>query len=142
MKPFAIDQRLVRVAAVDEAIEVPPIVDHADFEQHPVVAARLLEMEPALRCRAAVGAEDRLPGECLGAGQRMDVHQQRIVDAAEFNGFPDRRFDHPRVAEHRRLVAADAIEPVEGPHLDVVGCGREIGTLLASSTIDPSEDRD
>src|SRR5258706_10038973 len=117
MKARAIHQRLLRVAAMAVTVQTPLAVDHPDLEQHPVLAARLLQMEPALFRLAAVGAEDRFPGEGLGAGQRMHVDQERSVYAVELDRLAGRRVDHPRIAQNRRRVAADAIEAIEGPGL-------------------------
>ena len=121
MQPVAVHQRLLRVAAVAVAVQIPLAVDHADLEQHPVVASRLLQVEPALLGPAAVGTEDRFPRERLGPGQRMDVDHQRIIHAVELDRLADRRLDDARVAEDGRRMTADAIEAIEGPDLLVGG---------------------
>jgi len=76
-------------------------------------------MEPPLCRLASVWTEDGLPCERRRSGQRMDADDERIMDAVEGDRLADRRVDHPRVADDRRLVAADAIEPIEGPQLGV-----------------------
>ena len=46
----------------------------------------------------------------------MDIDHERRVDAVEFDRFANRRLDDAWTAEHRRLMTADAIEPIERPH--------------------------
>ena len=106
---------------MDVAVQAPAAVDDADFEQHPVLGVRFLQMEPALCGVAAVRPEDGFPRERLRARERMHADEHRRVDAVEFDRFADRRhFDDTRMPEDRRLVTADAIDPIERPQLHVV----------------------
>jgi hypothetical protein len=118
----AIHQRPLRLAAVAVTVQAPAAVDHADLEEQTVLAARLLEMEPALLRFPAVGPEDRFPGERLGAGERMHVHEDRIVDAVEFDRLADRRVHHLRIAQHRRRMTTETIEAIEDPYVLRHGC--------------------
>src|SRR4029453_5900811 len=75
-------------------------------------------MKPALFGVAAIGTEDRLPGERRRSGKGMHVHEQRIIDAVELDGLPDGSVEHPGIALDGRAVLTEAVEPVEHPHLD------------------------
>ena len=74
-------------------------------------------MKPPLLGRAAVGAEDRFPRERRGAGQRMHVDEQRIVDAVELDRLANGCVDDAWVAEDGRRMISEAIEPIEDPGL-------------------------
>src|SRR5437870_55654 len=63
VKAFGIDERLFGSAAVHVAVEIPLPSDDPELEQHAVVAAGLLQMEPALCRLASVRTEDGLPRE-------------------------------------------------------------------------------
>jgi hypothetical protein len=115
MQTVAIEQCLTGVGTVDVAVQTPFSVDDADLEQHPVVAAVLLQVEPPLLGGAAIGAEDRLPRERLGAGERMGVDEQRIVDTIELDRLADGRRDHVRVADDGGRMIAETIEAIERP---------------------------
>src|SRR5262245_58071099 len=117
MQTIAIEQRLARVGTVDVTVQTPLPVDDTNLEQHAVVAAVLLQVEPSLLGSPAIGAEDRLPRECLSAGQRMRVDEQRIVDTVEFDGHADWRLDDARVADDSGGMIAEAIEAIEFPRL-------------------------
>src|SRR5687767_14095396 len=73
-------------------------------------------MKESLLCRpAAIGPKDYLPGEPLGAGERMDVDEDRIVYAVELPCFSLRCIDHARLAENLRGMTADPVKTIEGP---------------------------
>jgi hypothetical protein len=116
MQTLLVHQCRAAGRALVVAVQEPAVADHADLEEHPVLGPRLLEMKPALLGVAAVGAENRLPGERRCSGKRMYVHEQRISDAVELNGFADRCVDHPRVALNGGSMLTEAVEPVEHPH--------------------------
>ena len=121
MEALAVHQRLLRLAAVAVAVEVPAVVDDTDFEQQSILAAGLLQVEPALRRPAAIGPKDRFPRERLGAGQRMHVDEQRIVHAVELDGLANGRVDDAWIAQHGGGVAADPIETIEIPDFHIIG---------------------
>jgi hypothetical protein len=58
----------------------------------------------------------------------VDVHNERIIHAVEFDGLADRRIDDARVAQDRGRVIADAIEPVDDPEIDRCGLRGDAGT--------------
>jgi hypothetical protein len=126
MPRLLVHQRLAGGARLIVAVEVPFGVNDTNLEQHPVVGigagARIAfaQVEPPLLRLPAIRSEDRFPCECRGARERMVVDQQRIVHAVERDGLADRRVDDLRLAEHRRLVAADVLQPIERPQ-DGVG---------------------
>src|SRR5262245_63372674 len=47
MEPLAVDQRLLRFAAVAVAVEVPLVARDANLEEIPILAAVFLQVEPA-----------------------------------------------------------------------------------------------
>src|SRR5207249_8542657 len=95
MERRPIHQRLARRSRLVVAIEEPAVAGDADFEEHTVVRVRagrgipLAQMKPALLPLSTVGPKDRLPRELLGAGERMVVDEQRIIDAVELDGLAD-----------------------------------------------------
>jgi hypothetical protein len=125
MEALAIDQRVLRITAVTVAVQAPLAVDDTDFEEHPVLGAFLLQMEPALCLPASIGPENRLPRKRLGSCERMHVDEQRIVDAVEFDRPADRRVDDARVAENSCTMTADSIQSIERPQFDAAAarCG-------------------
>src|SRR6266511_154731 len=116
MQRLAVEQRLLRGWSVEITIETPLPVQDSDLEQHAIVAVGLLQMKPALLLGAAVGTEDGLPCESLGARQRMHIDEQRVILAIEFHCLANRRINHAGIAFDRRTMTADLIDPIEGPH--------------------------
>src|SRR5271157_71004 len=62
-----------------------------------------------------VGAENYLPRESLGAGQRVHVHIDGVIHAIELNCLARGRLDDPRVAQQRGGMSADLVETIEMP---------------------------
>ena len=92
----------------------------------PIVVALLLEVKKALLGRPiGIGAEDHLPGECLGAGQWMHVEEERICDPAELNSLARRGRDQRRMALDRDGVSADRRQVVEFPKFGGRGAPQE-----------------
>jgi len=67
--------------------------------------------------------------------QRVDVDNERIIHAVEFDGLADRRIDDARVAQDRGRVIADSIEPVEDPEIDGAGPCRAVVLVEAGRPI-------
>jgi hypothetical protein len=72
-------------------------------------------MEPSLFPIAPVRPEDGLPGERRRPSQRVDVHEQGIVDPIELDSLADGSLDDPWVAQHGHRMPADAVEAIERP---------------------------
>ena len=47
----------------------------------------------------------------------MHLHEQRVVYPIELDGLADGRIGDPRISHDRRLMAGDAVEPVESPYV-------------------------
>src|SRR5260221_1666887 len=54
MQALPVEQSLLDRSGLGEGIQTPAVIDHPDFEQHPVIVLSFLEMKPALLGSAAV----------------------------------------------------------------------------------------
>src|SRR5438094_300753 len=81
---LAIEQRVLRGGRPVEGVATSPAVDHANLKKHTAVAIRagrgiLFQMEPSLFGIPSIRAEDSFPGECPGAGERVDIDEKAIT---------------------------------------------------------------
>src|SRR4029077_17947026 len=100
---------------LNERVEAPAAVNHANLKEHAVVAVRagrgfLFQMEPALFGVPSIRTEDSFPGERLGAGERVDIDEEAIVHTVELDGLTAWRVDDAWMSDHCRWMTADLIE--------------------------------
>jgi hypothetical protein len=109
------DQGLLVARSRDEGVQPPGVILHPHLEQEAGVQRRTVgrrlrvlgQVEPALSEGAAVGTEQSLEGELVGARQRVLVDLDPVVDAVEQHGLAIGTVDQLRVALDAGRDAAD-----------------------------------
>lgn len=121
---LTVDQRLRVVSGQRKAVQEPILTGHPNLEEEPRlrvlsglwVAFAQVE-ESLLGLPAQAGTEDHFPGERFRAGEGVNVHVERVIDAIELHRLAQRRLHHSRVAQDLGWIAADLVNPIKPPDL-------------------------
>src|SRR6185312_1553289 len=114
VQPGPVQKNLLHIPGFHEGVETPLVPDYPDLEKHPVVRTVFLKMEEALfGCAAGCGPEDHFPRPGFRRREWMDVEEDGIVNAVEFERFAAWSRDDYGMAEDRCRMAANAFEIID-----------------------------